>query len=220
MLVDIMRNVHIPTGQLDHFISRYCASGYTAKKAYIFLDDSNPCLDDNYCKLIWNQYVPPKVNVLIWRLLLNHLPSKENLILRGVDDLSNTNCVFCSAQTEDVNHLFTKCRKVQLLWSKICLWWGFSFVPPDNASLLILQLCSLPDSKKARNCWIPIVLATAWLIWYSRNRVIFKSMTWDENNLADLVQSKTFEWIKGISTSAAFSFGDWCQFPMLCSKET
>ncbi|GLT29335.1 hypothetical protein SLA2020_042090 [Shorea laevis] len=97
---------------------------------------------------------------------------------------------------------------------------GFSFIPPDNASLLILQLCSLPDSNKARNCWIPIVLATAWLIWYSRNGVIFKSMTWDENNLADLVQSKTFGWIKGISTFVVFSFGDWSQFPMLCSKET
>ncbi|GKV11567.1 hypothetical protein SLEP1_g22815 [Rubroshorea leprosula] len=115
---------------------------------------------------------------------------------------------------------FAKCRKVQLLWSKICLWWGFSFVPPDNASLLVLQLCSHPYSKKARNCWIPIVLATACLIWYSRNGVIFKSMTWDENNVDDLVQSKTFEWIKGISTSATFSFGDWCQFSMLCSKET
>ncbi|GLT47053.1 hypothetical protein SLA2020_207750 [Shorea laevis] len=205
---------------LMNFIWRHCALGYSAKKAYTFLDDSNPCLDESYYKLIWNQYVPSKVSVFIWRLLLNRLPSKDNLILRGVKDLSNSNCVLCGAEMEDINHLFAKCRKVQLLWSKICFWWGFSFVPPDNASLLILQLCSLPDSNKARNCWIPIVLATAWLIWYSRNGAIFRSMTWDENNLVDLVQSKTFGWIKGISTSTVFSFGDWSQFPMLCSKET
>ncbi|GLT30169.1 hypothetical protein SLA2020_049870 [Shorea laevis] len=94
-----------------------------------------------------------------------------------------------------------------------------SFVSPDNASAMLHQLSSLQIPRKARSCWKLTISATVWAIWFNRNNIVFGKQYWDENRLIDLVQTKTFSWIKGNSTSAKFSFVDWCQFPTYCTVD-
>jgi len=39
---------------------------------------------DEVSDLIWHRYVPLKVSILAWRLLINRLPTKTNLMARGM----------------------------------------------------------------------------------------------------------------------------------------
>ncbi|GLT33058.1 hypothetical protein SLA2020_076770 [Shorea laevis] len=172
-LEKILKSVNIPGNKPNSFNWVHSSSGYSAKLAYNFLDVSSPCLDDNSCSLIWNPLVPSRISFLIWRLLLNRLPTKDNLLIKGVNLTSNPNCVFCGAYLEDANHVFAKCRWSQHLWSRICYWWGFSFVSPDNVSTILHQLSSLRVPRKARSYWNLTISTTAWAIWLSRNNIIF-----------------------------------------------
>ncbi|GKV10375.1 hypothetical protein SLEP1_g21750 [Rubroshorea leprosula] len=216
-LEDTLKPINIHDTKPDNFNWIHCPSGYSAKSAYQILENPTTCLQGSICSLIWNPLVPSKVSFMIWRLFLNRLPTKDNLCLPGVNLTNNPNCVFCGDHPEDANHIFAKCRQSQKLWSKICHWWGFLFVPPDNAFAMLHQLSSLQVPKKARRSWNLTISTAAWSIWVSRNGIIFEKQPWNENRLIDLIQSRTFCWIKGNSTCAKFNFVDWCQFPLHCA---
>nr|GEY95576.1 RNA-directed DNA polymerase, eukaryota [Tanacetum cinerariifolium] len=56
----------------------------------------------------WVKNVPIKVNILAWRTRLDRLPTRVNLIMRGVNIESSLCPVYTSVQ-EDSNHLFFLC---------------------------------------------------------------------------------------------------------------
>ncbi|GKU86426.1 hypothetical protein SLEP1_g954 [Rubroshorea leprosula] len=217
VLENIMEKVFIPYDRADQVTWKHNLVGYSTKHAYRFLEISPSCLDKSYCKIIWSPFTPSKVSIFAWRLFLNRLPTKDNLIIHGVDLASNPNCVLCGDYIEDLNHIFATCRCSQNVWKWVCCWWGVPFIPTANAPLLITELCSLMDARKSWNCWALSILTTAWTIWYFKNGIVFNKLNWKENNIYGLIQAKTFCWIKGKSKSAVFSFGDWCQFPNLCA---
>lgn len=53
----------------------------------------------------WNKYIPIKVNVFIWRMMLNQLPTRCNLVRRGID-VESMLCMCCNDKQEVVEHLF------------------------------------------------------------------------------------------------------------------
>ncbi|GLT26221.1 hypothetical protein SLA2020_013030 [Shorea laevis] len=138
VLDGILQTIKLSEGKLDNFKWILCLSGYSTKLAFTFLENTPPCLEKSYCDLIWSRYVPSKISIFVWHLLLDRLPIKDNLLLRGVSLASNAACVLCGVHLENVNHVFAKCWRSQNLWSRICCWWGLFFVPPDNASNILL----------------------------------------------------------------------------------
>ncbi|GKV26314.1 hypothetical protein SLEP1_g35645 [Rubroshorea leprosula] len=210
VLENILKKVFIPYDRADQVTWKHNLVGYSTKHAYRFLEISSSCLDKSYCKIIWSPFTPSKVSIFAWRLFLNRLPTKDNLIIHGVDLASNSNCVLCGDYIEDLNHIFATCCCSQNVWKWVCCWWGVPFIPIANAPLLIIELCSLMDARKSWNCWALSILTTAWTIWYFINGIVFNKLNWEENNIYGLIQAKTFCWIKGKSKSAVFSFGDWC----------
>ncbi|GKA66100.1 RNA-directed DNA polymerase, eukaryota, reverse transcriptase zinc-binding domain protein [Tanacetum coccineum] len=71
----------------------------------------------------WIQAIPIKVNVFLWRLFLNKLPSRVNLDKKGID-LDSLLCPVCNEDVETVNHLFFSCDMAKDLWSLLARWWG------------------------------------------------------------------------------------------------
>ncbi|GJS70247.1 ribonuclease H-like domain-containing protein [Tanacetum coccineum] len=59
------------------------------------------CKVDNY--LLWNSWIPRKVNICVWRASLNRLPSRLNLQNIGVA-LSSILCPLCEDEVESVAH--------------------------------------------------------------------------------------------------------------------
>ncbi|GAU27676.1 hypothetical protein TSUD_126220 [Trifolium subterraneum] len=58
--------------------------GYTVRGAYHLLTEQEAVPLDAVAGLIWHSQVPLKVSVLAWRLLRDQLPTKANLISRGI----------------------------------------------------------------------------------------------------------------------------------------
>ncbi|PNX65480.1 cysteine-rich receptor-like protein kinase, partial [Trifolium pratense] len=59
-------------------------TGYTVRGAYRFLTTNDLVTLDDAEHLIWHPQVPLKVSVLAWRLLRDRLPTKTNLVSRGI----------------------------------------------------------------------------------------------------------------------------------------
>nr|GFA42365.1 RNA-directed DNA polymerase, eukaryota, reverse transcriptase zinc-binding domain protein [Tanacetum cinerariifolium] len=56
----------------------------------------------------WNKYVPIKVNILVWKILNNSLPTKFNISRRGIL-IDSIICPNCDVGVETVRHLFFSC---------------------------------------------------------------------------------------------------------------
>nr|GEZ64675.1 hypothetical protein [Tanacetum cinerariifolium] len=77
-------------------------------------------LDSNSDDWIWEadtskKYVPSKVNIFAWRLLLNRLPTRINIMERGID-IPSILFPVCNSQQEDVDHLFVHCEVASQIW--------------------------------------------------------------------------------------------------------
>jgi hypothetical protein len=69
---------------------------------------------------IWESPAPSKVVAFSWQLLYDRIPTRDNLLLRGVlptqsDDL----CVWCDDMRESSSHLFLHCKVAFLVWCEI-----------------------------------------------------------------------------------------------------
>lgn len=60
------------------------AGGYSVRSAYHLLTSQDPPLLHTSENLIWPSKVPMKVSILAWRLLRDRLPTKNNLLDRGI----------------------------------------------------------------------------------------------------------------------------------------
>jgi len=105
---------------------------YSISNAYDFLVS----IDNNGTeanKNVWLKAVSLKVNLFVWRLLLNHISTKDNLFRRGVVPLDECNCIGGCGMVEDNNHLFVRCSCLVYFgiwwlvgWVSICGSWLYS----------------------------------------------------------------------------------------------
>jgi len=76
--------------------------------------------------LIWHKQVPLKVSILAWRLLRDRLPTKSNLLRRGILQADATICVAGCGHDEPASYLFIHCDVFGALWQHIRSWVGIS----------------------------------------------------------------------------------------------
>ncbi|GJX17003.1 RNA-directed DNA polymerase, eukaryota [Tanacetum coccineum] len=62
----------------------------------------------------WIKYIPIKVNIFAWRARQDCLPTRVNLIRRGIT-IESSLCPVCSVCEEDVCHIFFRCDLAQLV---------------------------------------------------------------------------------------------------------
>ncbi|GKE03206.1 RNA-directed DNA polymerase, eukaryota, partial [Tanacetum coccineum] len=75
----------------------------------------------------WVKYIPVKVNVFAWRARLDRLPTRGNLVSRGVF-LDSSLCPVCGLALEDVQHVLFRCDMAKLIFNRICRWWDLHWV--------------------------------------------------------------------------------------------
>ncbi|GJS89793.1 retrovirus-related pol polyprotein from transposon TNT 1-94 [Tanacetum coccineum] len=97
----------------------------------------------------WIKYIPIKVNIFAWRARQDCLPTRVNLIRRGIT-IESSLCPVCSVCEEDVCHIFFRCDLAQLVLRRICRWWGLD--PHDWSSFQEWQswILSIQFSSKVK----------------------------------------------------------------------
>nr|GEX15917.1 RNA-directed DNA polymerase, eukaryota [Tanacetum cinerariifolium] len=69
----------------------------------------------------WVKYIPIKINVFAWRAQLDRLPTRSNLVHRGVV-LDSSLCPLCGLVPRDIHHVLFRCNTVKLVFRRICRW--------------------------------------------------------------------------------------------------
>ena len=101
-------------------------------------------------KTRWNNFVPKKLNILMWRIAKNRIPTRMNLHDRGIE-LDSLLCPGCKTIGESAAHLFASCTELLPLWVRIASW--LAVPPPSTMTIASLTrwadgLVLPPNSKK------------------------------------------------------------------------
>ena len=142
----------------------------------------------------WNRIIPIKVNVFIWRLRLNKLPSRVNLDRRGIE-VDSILCPTCQLDVETVNHTFFNCDMARDLWSLLARWWDLYFPICANITDWYGWLDNVRISAKARLVLEGVGGTLMWVIWNFRNKSIFSDPPPKKATLWDFIVSQSFLWL-------------------------
>ena len=98
---------------------------FTVKEARNLIDQKTlPSLAPS---TTWDKNIPRKVNIFMWRLLLDRLPHRLNLSLRGMD-IPAISCSSCNGNVESANHIFFECIIASEIWKLVYRWCEIPFV--------------------------------------------------------------------------------------------
>lgn len=75
---------------------------------------------------LWNKLLPIKVNLFCWRLLLNFLHMKDNLVNHGIV-IPSMLCLICGDFVEEIDHVFLDCDVARSVFSKLKKWCDVTF---------------------------------------------------------------------------------------------
>ncbi|GLT51251.1 hypothetical protein SLA2020_246720 [Shorea laevis] len=168
-------------------------------------------------KRIWNPIVPSKVAAFNWKTLLDRIPTKLNLIKRGIiKDMAEEKCVLCEEETEDADHLFLKCRVARWLWQACASWWGTNFTLHRDCWTIFQHFGTWTTKPHISEGWDCIWNTVIWTIWMARNGKVFHDSKVNISKLFELIQLISFAWIKARKVRCYFSLSDWMIDPTSC----
>ncbi|GKV51072.1 hypothetical protein SLEP1_g57750 [Rubroshorea leprosula] len=106
------------------------------------------------------------------------------------------------------------CRLVwcNLVPSKVLHWWGVESMLPNSVAAIAEFFWSSFGRLVGKEMGACMFLIVSWYLWYWRNGSF-------KEKLLDMVQIKSFSWIKSKNTSAMFSFHEWTGDPVACALE-
>ncbi|GKE62814.1 RNA-directed DNA polymerase, eukaryota, reverse transcriptase zinc-binding domain protein, partial [Tanacetum coccineum] len=139
----------------------------------------------------WNGCIHIKVNIFLWKLLLNKLPSRINLDRKGID-IPSILCPNCQEDVETVNHIFFTCEMASTLWSMLANWWEVDIPLCANMEDWISWLETSHFSKKVRVILDGVGGVLLWHIWNYRNGLVFSNPPPKKSFLWDKVVSQSF----------------------------
>ncbi|GKV47542.1 hypothetical protein SLEP1_g54439 [Rubroshorea leprosula] len=218
----MIEGIKITQGCLDKWEWIHDKEGhYSTKTAYHLLatDQSGPS-GSTIFKRIWNPILPTKVSAFNWQLMLDRIPTKVNLLRRGIiKDLKESKCVICEEQEEDSAHLFLRCRMTQWLWEACAKWWGAEANIDIDCSKTFENFGEWSKETRTRQGWDCIWSAVVWTVWLARNQNLFQHKEVNARKMFELIQLRSFIWVKARNDRYAFTFSDWLLNPVECMKD-
>jgi hypothetical protein len=168
-------------------------------------------------KAIWKSPAPSKVAGLAWLVLLDRVPTRENLfrrkIIQGEEDQC---CVFCGEHTESVQHLFVYCGFVLQIWEQVFVWLRLNFSLPHSISSMLNLLGTTSGSKHSRKGMVMIWSAVIWGIWRHRNKIIFDNGVKDSAKLLEDIKLMAWKWWISRGTQSPCLLYEWISEPVIC----
>ncbi|GKC88619.1 RNA-directed DNA polymerase, eukaryota, reverse transcriptase zinc-binding domain protein [Tanacetum coccineum] len=150
--------------------SRDPSSGFSVASVRSLVDSH--MLDTVNDSTRWNKNIPIKVNVFLWRLKLNKLPSRVNLDRRGIE-IESILCPSCHEDIETINHSFFNYGMAKDLWSLLAKWWELDISVCSNIAEWFEWFDSLRVPSKVRLFLEGVTGTLMWSIWNYRNNLIF-----------------------------------------------
>ncbi|PWA72406.1 RNA-directed DNA polymerase, eukaryota, Reverse transcriptase zinc-binding domain protein [Artemisia annua] len=159
----------------------------------------------------WVKYIPIKINIFAWKVSLDRIPSKINLLKRGVSMEYNL-CSVCHEDIEDTSHIIFKCEMASNIHQKICRWWQIDFYHVSSYAewLSWFKDIRLPSKKKLM--LEGVFYISWWQIWNFRNQILFGSSIPRRSTVFDDIISRSFMYVSS-RCKKNFSLTDWMSNP-------
>ncbi|GKV41862.1 hypothetical protein SLEP1_g49342 [Rubroshorea leprosula] len=216
-----IESVRVTDGDPDRWEWIHDKGGqYSTKSAYALLSRERVDLkEEKTYKRIWNPILPSKISAFNWQLVLDKIPTKANLVRRGIiKDVAESKCALCNEEEEDATHLFLKCKIARWIWKACSKWWGSKMMVNSDCWNTFQLLGRNSKGSKIREGMDSIWKTAVWSIWIARNQKIFHSKEVNPNTLLELIQMRSFWWIKARKDWATITFSDWVIDPAACFK--
>lgn len=188
------------------------ASGnFTVKSAKLVLySDLNP---SSSLTIKWRGWVPLKCKIMVWRAVRDRLPTRIELMKRGVP-IRDVSCVFCQSDQESALHLFSGCMFSLEIWNKVSSWCrlGQFFAFDVKDILEFVEAHSI--SKKKKYALRGIVFTTLWSIWNERNKRVFEDKSKRVSEVVEIIKSTSFFWIRNRARMKNMDWNLWCKYPL------
>ncbi|GJZ23911.1 RNA-directed DNA polymerase, eukaryota, reverse transcriptase zinc-binding domain protein [Tanacetum coccineum] len=174
-----LNNLLIDIGLLNVEVDRDCVvsslstdGSYSVSFIRKYIDNcmiANSLPSTRWCKII-----PRKVNIFMWRLLLDRLPHRLNLSSCGLD-IDSILCPVCSEHVESNSHAFFSCSAASNIWRLVRGWCDLKIPTLSSCDEWDIWYTSWKASKVEKDRAYVIFAAACWMLWRFRNNHIFNS---------------------------------------------
>lgn len=184
---------------------------YTVKKAKKLISKRSMVI--NSSNMTWAGWTPLKCKIMVWRADLNRLPTRVELVKRGIH-LDVLSCPLCDADLETSIHLFTGCLFSSEIWARVGSWCRLSPIFAFDVRDLLMMADNLTKTKKEKQIIRGIIFTTMWSIWNERNARIFNGKSRRAIEVVETVKSSSFFWIRNRSRLKGVDWNIWCKYPL------
>ncbi|GAU31969.1 hypothetical protein TSUD_359140 [Trifolium subterraneum] len=146
---------------------------------------------------VWGSWTPSKVIIFSWQTLPGRLPTRENLVRRGVLPLdASAQCPCCDGEIESEDHLLVTCPLARAVWSLVHRWFVVISVVPSTLSSMcesFLKIC-----RKGKNGTKGVLLvwhSVIWALWCARNDNIFSEKVVGSEEVFEKAQIISWKWL-------------------------
>ncbi|XP_074299152.1 uncharacterized protein LOC141630190 [Silene latifolia] len=134
----------------------------------------------SWSSLVHDNACIPKHSFLGMLVMVNKLPTIDNLVLRGIHLVNR--CVLCCQHSEDIQHLFFLCPYSAQVWTTVAAWLH------TTSSTSLVQVTSwFQDHIRGRSFLTGRqragLMATIYFLWKERNSRIFRGVLSDPEAL-------------------------------------
>ncbi|XP_071714472.1 uncharacterized protein [Rutidosis leptorrhynchoides] len=180
-------------------------SCYLVKDGRMMID--NMLLPSNGHSTRWINTLPRKVNIFMWRVELNKLPSRLNLSKKGLE-IMHIDCPSCGFSVESTEHVLFECPIASQVWSRVQLWTNADMPHFCSWNQGLAWLNNWNFTARVKDHMFIIMAAYLWIMWRYRNNVIFGENKMKKADLFDSICNFSFNWIR-YRSKCNISKNDW-----------
>nr|GEW69932.1 RNA-directed DNA polymerase, eukaryota [Tanacetum cinerariifolium] len=163
----------------------------------------------------WVRSIPIKINIFAWKVSLDRLPTRVNLVRRGVL-VSPISCQIGCSDQEDLNHILFRCDMAVGVTRLVCRWWNQAWIPFDSYHSWYIWFKEIRLPANSKGVLEGVFYVMWWSIWFFRNQLLFAAKNPRKDILFDDIVLRSFNWCSARS-KCNFRWDSWVQHPHLIS---
>ncbi|GJS89323.1 RNA-directed DNA polymerase, eukaryota [Tanacetum coccineum] len=216
--LEMEKNSILESVSLSHSLDRWICNAssdgsFRVKDIRILIDDL--ILPSRSGPTKWMEYVPIKFNIFVWRARRDCLPTRVNLMRRGVV-MESTDCPICGLVEEDAHHILLQCDLAHSVLRRICRWWDIDWQSWSSFHTWDGWFSSIKIAPNNKKILEGVFYVAWWSIWVFWNRLLFDDKPPVRSMIFDDIVSLSYLWCKN-RCKWAITWEAWLKNPHLIS---
>ncbi|PWA89421.1 reverse transcriptase domain, Reverse transcriptase zinc-binding domain protein [Artemisia annua] len=189
LLISMLENVQLSEGQDAWQWSLIGSNIFTVKDIRIFIDSIS--LPESPFETRWCRFIPRKINILVWRILRDRIPTRWNLSRKGFE-VPSLLCPLCNTSPETSSHLFWSCNLAISVWRLVFKWMDLPLPDSDSLNGVFGWLDHARLNSASKSTLHSILGVVVWTLWQFRNNKIFGDKKMLQKDLLDQIVDVSF----------------------------